>query len=136
MASLWRIKCACGNVANAAPGQVCPKCKRPYEFPQAGGYIQLYRKGSPMGIASGFGLYLNDQPLGYIGNKETVKMPVPFGTHKLHVAVGMSRKCTDLMINVTPQAPRAFVKVWMKPGFWTNSFVLEPASPEEMPNVD
>ena len=95
--------------------------------------ISIYRKGSPLGIAGGFGLYLNGEPYGHIGNRETVKIPVAFGTYTLHVAAGMNRKCTDLIINVTPENPLAYTKVWMKPGFWTNSFVIEPASAEEMP---
>ena len=132
MANLFRVKCSCGNVVNAAVGSVCSKCKQPLTF-SPDGMISIYRKGSPLGIAGGFGLYLNGEPFGHIGNRETVKIPVAFGTYKLHVAAGMNRRCTDLIINVTPENPLAYAKVWMKPGFWTNSFVIEPASVEEMP---
>ena len=127
-----RVKCPCGNVANVFPGQICAKCKRPVPISNQG-LIQLYRKGSPLGVAGGFGIYLNDVPYGYIGNKETVMMPLPFGSYKLHIAVGMSRRCTDMMITLTPENPVAYMKVWMKPGFWSNSFVLEPSTVSEMP---
>ena len=128
----FRIKCNCGLVQDAAAGAVCPQCKQPINFPQ-GGMIYLYRKGSPMGVAGGFGIYINGTPLGLIGNKQTVAIPVGFGTYNLHIAAGMNRKCKDLAINITPENPIAYAKVYMKPGFWTNSFVVEPSTQEEMP---
>ena len=100
MSNLFRVKCSCGKVLNAAVGNVCPKCKQPLKF-SPDGMISIYRKGSPLGIAGGFGLYLNGEPYGHIGNRETVKIPVAFGTYTLHVAAGMNRRCTDLIINVT-----------------------------------
>lgn len=134
MARLLRVKCACGNVMNAAPGNICPKCKRMLEFPPDA-VIYIYRKGSPIGIAGGFGIYINGEPMGYIGNKETVRIPVKYGTYNIHIAAGMNRKCTDLCVTLTPQNRFAYAKVWMRMGFITNSFVLEPASAEEMPNI-
>ena len=133
MAKLLRVKCTCGNVMNDAPGNSCPKCKQPLRFPEDA-MISLYRKGSPLGIAGGFGIYLNGEPMGHIGNRETVRIPLDYGTYNLHVAAGMNRRCTDLTIVLTPENRFAYAKVWMKPGFWTNSFVLEPATQEEMPN--
>ena len=135
MAKLYRMKCACGHVENIAPGGVCPRCKRPAEFPEEG-MILLYRKGSPLGVAGGFGIYLNGEPMGHIGNKETVFIPLKYGTYNLHVAAGMNRRCNDFQLELTPENPKAFVKVWMKPGFWTNSFVLEHATAEEMPYTE
>lgn len=133
MANLLRAKCSCGNVVNAMPGNLCPKCRQPLVFSEEG-CIFLYRKGSPYGVAGGFGIYLNGEPYGYIGNRETVRIPLPYGTYTLHVAVGMSRKCTDLVINLTPENRCAYAKVWIKPGFWANSFVVEPSTAEEIPN--
>ena len=129
----FRIKCNCGLVQDAAAGAVCPQCKQPINFPQ-GGMIYLYRKGSPMGVAGGFGIYINGTPLGLIGNKQTVAIPVGFGTYNLHIAAGMNRKCKDLTCTLTPENRFANAKVWMKPGFWSNSFVIEPAAAEEMPD--
>ncbi len=132
MSYLYRVKCSCGNVLNAAPGNVCPKCKNLLYF-HPDGLLSLYRKGSPLGIAGGFGIYIDGEPMGYIGNRETVHIPLPYGTHNLHVAVGMSRKCQDLIFTLTPDNRNAYAKVWMKPGFWANSFVIEPADVSEMP---
>lgn len=129
---MYRVKCSCGHVLDAAEGSLCPKCRKPIEIPQ-GGMIHLYRKGSPLGIAGGFGIYINNTPLGHIGNKQTVNIPVSYGTYTIHVAVGMNRKCTDLVVNITPENPIAYAKVYMKPGFWTNSFVIEPSTKEKMP---
>lgn len=128
----FRVKCNCGLVQDGFANGVCPQCKQPINFPQ-GGMIHLYRKGSPMGIAGGFGIYINNVPLGHIGNKQTVNIPVSFGTYTLHVAAGMNRKCKDLVIEITPENPIGYAKVYMKPGFWTNSFVVEPSAKEEMP---
>ncbi len=127
-----RIKCNCGLVQDTAEGNVCPKCKQPVNIPKDG-MIHLYRKGSPLGVASGFGIYINSVPLGHIANKQTVSIPVSFGTYTLHVAVGMNRKCKDLTINITPENPVGYAKVYMKAGFWANSFVVEPSTKEEMP---
>lgn len=130
---LFRVKCtACGEVSNSAYGTCCPKCRKPLEFP-SDGLLTFYRKGSPYGIAGGFGLYIDGQPMGYIGNRELLRIPLTYGTHTLHVAVGMSRKCNDLVMNITPQNRYVYAKVWIKPGFWANSFVIEPATADEMP---
>lgn len=134
MAKVYRFKCTCGEVSNVYPGGTCPKCKQPINLP-GDGIIYLYRKGSPLGVAGGFGLYINGEPYGFIGNRETVRIPLPYGTYNLHVASGMNRRCNDMVINLTPENRQAFMKVWMKPGFWTNSFVLEPSVPDEMPDL-
>ncbi len=132
MSKLLRVKCSCGEVANAAVGSVCDKCKKPLEFaPDA--LFTLYRKGSPMGIAGGFGLYINGEPYGYIGNRETLKIPLKYGKYNIHIAAGMSRDCNDMVIDLNPNNRFAYAKVWMRPGFWTNSFVLETATADEMP---
>ena len=131
--SKLRVKCSCGEVMNAQPGGICSKCKKPLDIP-GDAVIRLYRMGSPLGVAGGFGIYLNGEPMGHIGNKETVMLPVQYGTYTLHVAAGMNRKCQDLTCTLTPENRFANAKVWMKPGFWSNSFVIEPAAPEEMPD--
>ena len=131
--SKLRVKCSCGEVTNTQPGGICPKCKKPLEIPEEA-VICLYRKGSPYGVAGGFGVYINDVPMGYIGNKETVMFPVKYGTYTLHVAVGMSRKCNDYTFTLSPENRFANAKVWIKPGFWANSFVIEPATADEMPD--
>lgn len=66
---LFRVRCSCGNVVNAAPGSAC----------------------------------------------------------------GMSRNGNDIKFVLTPTERFGFFKVWMKPGVWTNDFVLEMATPDEMP---
>lgn len=129
-----RVKCACGHVLNTMPGCTCPKCKQPLQISEEGA-IYLYRKGSPLGIAGGFGIYINGEPMGYIGNRETVCIPLPYGVYNLHVAAGMNRRCNDFQINLSPQNRCVYTKVWMRPGVWTNSFVLETARPDEMPNL-
>lgn len=130
--SKLRVKCSCGEVINTVPGGICPKCKKPLDIP-GDAVIRLYRKGSPYGIAGGFGVYVNGEPMGHIGNKETIRIPVKYGTYTLRVAVGMSRKCNDFTVTLTPENRFANAKVWIKPGFWANSFVIEPATAEEMP---
>lgn len=130
MAAKMRIKCPhCGAVENVAAGGVsCPKCGKALESAVA--CVYLYRQGSPYGIAGGFGIYIDGQPYGHIGNKETLCIPLSYGSHTLHCAVGMSRKCRDLQVNLSPENPQAYAKVYIKPGFWTNSFVIEPMDPK------
>ena len=131
MAAKIRIKCShCGEVENVAEGvMACPKCGKPLEA-MTEGRVYLYRQGSPLGVASGFGVYIDGEPYGHIGNQETLCIPLSYGTHNLHVAAGMNRKCRDMQVNLTPQNPQDYAKVYMKPGFWTNSFVIEPLDPK------
>lgn len=132
MANLLRVKCTCGNVMNLAPGGFCTKCRQPVNIP-GDGLLTLYRMGSPLGIAAGFGIYIDGAPMGHIGNKETLFIPLTYGTHNLHIASGMNRRCNDLLVEVTPQNRHFFAKVRIKPGFWTNSFVLEQCTAADMP---
>lgn len=131
MAAKIRIKCShCGEANNVhSLNDLCPKCNKPLGLSEEGS-IYIYRQGSPYGIAGGFGLYINDEPYGYIGNKELLRIPVKFGNYNIHSAVGMSRKCRDLQVSITPENPVVYTKVYMKPGFWANSFVVEHVDPK------
>ena len=132
MSAKIRIKCPhCGEVFNAhSAAEACPKCRQNTNTPTDQGMLYVYRQGSPYGIAGGFGLYLNSTPCGFIGNKELLCFPLPYGTYNIHCAVGMSRKCRDMVVTLSPEAPVAYTKVYIKPGFWTNSFVVEPVDPK------
>lgn len=134
MAAKYRVKCPrCGEVLNLFGSSPCTKCGAPLNA-QLPAMLRLYRMGNFYGVAGGFGIYLNGVPYGYIGNKESLTIPLNYGTYTLHIAVGVSRKCNDLTFTLTPQAPVMCAKTYIKPGFWTNSFGIEPARPEEMPN--
>lgn len=128
-----RVKCShCGEASNVySVNDFCPKCKQPLGIIEEGS-IYIYRQGSPYGIAGGFGIYINGQPYGHIGNKELLRIPVRFGTYNIHAAVGMSRKCRDLQVTVSPEFPVGYTKVYIKPGFWANSFVVEPLDPQKL----
>ncbi len=131
MAAKLRVKCPhCGEASNVfTSNDPCPKCGRPLGI-QEEASIFIYRQGSPYGIAGGFGLFINGESYGYIGNKELLRIPVKYGTYNIHSAVGMSRKCRDLQVTVTPEVPAVFTKVYIKPGFWANSFVVEYVDPK------
>jgi hypothetical protein len=98
-------------------------------LPATGSCIYLYRQGSFYGVAGAFSLYINGVDFGGIGNKELLCIPLPYGTYNIHCAAGMSRKCRDLVVTLSPEMPQAYTKVYIKPGFWTNSFVVEPMDP-------
>ena len=128
----FRVKCPrCGHVQDINGPCGCVKCSA--ELKPQPGEIRMYRMGNFFGAAGGFGVYIDEQPFGHIGNRETVAYSLPFGTHKVHVAAGMNRKCTDMLITLSPEAPVGFLKVRMKVGFLTNKFIIEPSMPEEMP---
>lgn len=131
MAAHIRIKCPyCKEVYNAVPGSaMCPKCHQAVATENQAN-IYIYRQGSPLGIAGGFGIYINGEPMGHIGNKELIRIPVPYGTYNIHSAVGMSRRCQDMQVTLTPQNNVVYTKVYMKPGVWTNSFVIVPVDPK------
>lgn len=126
-----RFKCPnCNDASNIhADATVCPECKKPIA-PSEEGKLYLYRQGSVYGVAGGFGIYINGAPYGHIGNKEFLCLPLPYGTYNIHCAVGMSRKCRDLQVTLSPENPNAYAKVYIRPGFWANSFVVEPIDRE------
>ena len=130
MSAKIRIKCPhCGEASNVKPDvTICPECKKPISLSPEG-CIYLYRQGSPYGVAGGFGIYINGAPFGHIGNRETLCLPLPYGTYNIHCAAGMSRRCEDLVVTLTPENRQAYTKVHIRPGFWTNSFVVEPLDP-------
>lgn len=127
-----RFKCpACQTVADVTNDAGCSKCGAP-NVP--GGYIKMYRMGSAYGVAMPFGIYIDNEPCGYIGNKQTCWIRVPYGTHRVHIAAAANRKCDDVMITILPEHPLEAIKVYMKPGFWTNSFHVISANPSEVPD--
>lgn len=133
MAIKYRLKCPqCGEVINTYHDTQCPKCRNNLYVNQPA-MLQLYRKGNFYGMAGSFGIYLNGEPYGYIGNRESLKIPLPYGNYNLHIAIGISRKCNDLLFTLSPNVPVMYAKTYIKPGFWTNSFGIEVASPDEMP---
>ena len=135
MAIMLRLKCpSCGEVMNAAGFCNCTKCGTPIRY-NGWGMLQSYRMGSPVSIAAGYGIYLDGQPYGHLANKESIRIPLPMGTHTLHMTCGMTRRCEDLTFTLTPEAPAAYVKASIRMGFWSNTIRLTPADPSEMPQA-
>lgn len=130
----YRVKCSkCGNVLDVTGSLPCPKCGNPIDI-NVGGMVQVYRMGSPIGVAAGYGIYLDGQPMGHLANKQSILIPVPFGNHQLHMTCGMTRRCQDLLFAVTPESPNVYAKARIKAGFWTNKIIIEFANPSDMPN--
>lgn len=133
MAVKFRIKCpTCGEIQNIAGETQCCKCHASVT-PNLPAMIRLYRMGSPLGIANGFGIYIDGEPFGYIANKESLRIMLPYGRHTLHLTCGLARKCNDVTFDFTPQTPVLCVKGHMKMGVFLNSMVLEISDPATMP---
>lgn len=133
MSNLFRIKCpSCGNVVDVAGNTTCAKCQNPLVLPEDG-VVQIYRKGSPLGVAVGMGIYLNDIPLGHLANTESIRIPVTYGHYKLHMTHGMNRRCKDQEFDITPDNRYAFMKAHLKMGLITNKVVIEPSTADQMP---
>ena len=134
MSNLLRIKCpSCGNVVDvASTGSPCAKCGNALNLPEEG-VVQIYRMGSPLGIAVGMGIYLNENALGHLANAESIRIPVPYGHYKLHMTHGANRKCKDVEFDVTPEERIVYVKAHLKMGLITNTVVLEKVSGDTMP---
>ncbi len=132
-----RLKCDhCGHVFDAPINPaVCPKCGKDVAA-STDAYVQIYRMGTPCCMLVGFGTYINGEPYGYIGNKESVRIPLPYGTYNFHFTCGMTRRCQDVQITLTPENDKAYVKTRIKPGFWTNSITTQLSTKEEMPPLD
>ena len=133
MAKRFRIKCPnCGELSNLPGNAPCPKCGAPISV-ETQGAIALYRMGSFVGVANGFGIYINNVAYGAIGNRESLIFPLPYGTYQLHVVCGMNRKCNDPVITLSPEDPYVCMKVHKKMGFVQYSFILERVDPSTMP---
>lgn len=133
MAKVFRMKCPhCGNVVNVPQTDPCPKCGTLLDTNQPAA-IAVYRMGNFMGAAAGFGIYINNEPYGAIGNRETLIFPLPYGSYQMHVVCGMNRRCNDPVITLSPNDPFVCLKVHMKMGFVQNSFIIERADPSTMP---
>ncbi len=136
MAAAFRIKCPkCGEIVNIQADQACPKCGEALSTKNEG-EIQIYRKGSPVGMAVGYGVYINGQPMGHIANKESVRLPLPYGTYTIHFTCGMTRRCKDATVTLSADAPVAYIKGAIKTGFWTNTMIVEIAKREDMPDME
>ena len=124
-----RYRCPNGHVFDGSDAQTaCPTCGAP--LPK-GGFIHVYRMGNYMGMAVGMGVYVDDMPYGHIGNKQSIRISVPYGPHKLHMTHTTTRACNDPVFNITPQYPHICCKAhFSKAGF---KIMIEPASPDSMP---
>ena len=125
-----RYRCQNGHVFDGADGQpACPTCGG--ALPR-GGIIQLYRMGNMMGMAVGMGVYIDDVPCGHLANKQSIRISVPYGSHKVHVTHTATRACNDPVFTVSPQYPY----VWCKAHFSAGGFriTVEQADPKDMPN--
>ena len=132
-----RLICpACKNVFDTAvmpPNQIqCPKCRTTFPIPSQG-LLKLYRMGNFMGSAAPASIYINEQPCGFLANQGSINIPLNYGTYKIHMAMGMNRRCNDPVIQVTPDKPLHCYKMHIKMGAFSNTQVLEEASPMDMP---
>lgn len=135
MARKYRMKCPnCGQAQNLMASAPCSKCGTPLSVEQPAA-LALYRMGNVMGAANGFGIYLNEQPFGAIGNKETLFIPLPYGEYKLHIVCGMNRKCNDPVFRLSPEDPFVCLKVHMEMGFLQSKFMIERVDPSTMPQT-
>lgn len=124
-----RHRCQNGHVFNGTAGQTaCPTCGAP--LPK-GGYIQIYRMGNYMGSLVGMGIYIDGVPYGHVGNRESVRVSVPYGTHELHMTHTSTRNSSRPKLIIAPDRPYAFCKAhFSKAGF---SIGIEEAPPDSMP---
>lgn len=127
-----RIKCPkCGKIVDISAPTTCSCGEQLGAFQ---GAVQVYRMGNPLGMAVGFGVYINGQPWGHLGNTETVTYTLPFGTYTFHMTHGVSRKCKDITVTLSPETPVAYLKARIKPGVFTNTVIIEPSDPSAMPH--
>lgn len=135
MSKELRLKCSCGHVFDVETLTPCPNCNQPVNV-CTDGVLQLYRMGSPVGIAVGYGIYINGQPYGHLGNTQTIRIPLPYGTYNIHCTAGMTRDCKDLTITLSPENKFAYAKARIQPGFWANTIHIEAATEADMPNIE
>lgn len=130
---MYRFKCECGCVYDSKEeALVCPKCGK-INSTEGMGIIQVYRMGSPIGIAVPEELYIDGNGFGVLMNKQTAKLVLPYGTHTVHCALTMNRNCNDQQITLTEENNAAYVKAAIKAGFFVNKIRLTICNKEDMP---
>lgn len=131
MNNLLRVKCPkCQKVQDI--NGVTP-CECGFTLEPQQGTVVLYRKGHPSGAMLGAGVYIDGQPFGHLAATETAAFSLPFGTHTFRMTLGAIRRCKDITVTITPENPVAYIRGAVKMGFWSNSMILTPSSPAEMP---
>jgi hypothetical protein len=131
MNNLLRVKCPnCQKVQDI--NGITP-CQCGFNLEPQQGTVTLYRKGHPAGAMVGAGVYIDGQPFGHIAATEMVTYSLPFGSHNFHVTMGATRKCKDIVVTISPEHPVGYIKSEVKMGFWSNTMILTPSSPAEMP---
>lgn len=132
MSNLLRVKCpSCGNVVDLAGNGPCAKCNNQIVLPEDG-VLQIYRMGNPVGMAAGMGIYLNEVPLGHLANADSIRIPVAYGHYKLHMTLGMNRKCQSIEFDVTPAERTIYAKAHIKMGLISNTVVIEKVTADQM----
>ena len=132
----YRVVCPkCQKAMNVKGNGPCPECGAEITIPGEG-MIRIYRMGNMIGSAVGAGIYINGKPYGHVGNRGTVQIPLPFGTYKLHMTMGMNRRCNDPEITLSPENPVANLKMHIRMGFISNTMVIEAADPSTMPPAE
>ncbi len=136
MAKRYRVKCSnCNEMVNVTEDKVCPKCNAPLSFRESSG-IQIYRMGSPFGVAGAYEILINGVTYGRIGNKENIFIPLAYGTYSLHFCCGLTKSPIDVTVSISLKEPKAFVKIATKVGFWTNDIIASIVSKNEMPPLE
>lgn len=140
MSTLLRFKCPnCGRVQDVPGNGPCRKCRVMITLPPDG-VIQIYRIGVPYGMAYRMKIYLNDIPLGYLGNTESIRIPVPYGHYKIYMKLpdrSMHRSTGIIQeFDITPNNRYVFFKTQINPGYSNDTVYLEPTTADQMPPLN
>ena len=108
LSTLFRFKCPkCGKVAEITGDCPCPKCHALSMLP-ADGVIQIHRNSKGYRSLERTRLFINEIPLGYMRDMESIRIPVLYG----HYSIRMT---------------------YLGDAFRTSTISFEFAAPEEMP---
>ena len=138
MSTLLRFKCPdCGRVSDIPCDGPCPRC-RIYTTLPVDGVIQIYRKGHAIGAALDMKLFINEIPLGYLKNMQSIRIPVPYSHYSIRLEY-MKRKFFNVShgipieFDITPN--NRIVHLKTNSSFTMNSSTvsLEFSRPEDMP---
>ena len=137
MSNLLRVKCPfCGKVQDIPYNCQCRKCGKGIILPEDG-VIQVYRMGNLMGMALRMRMYLNEIHLGYLGNMESIRIPVPYGhyTFRMKNPEKGIRRCYTVGVefDITPNNRFVYLKAHSIPGAINSTVVVEQVPADQMP---
>ena len=127
----YRFKCECGKLYDSNDeSMACPSCQKENST-EGFGIIQLNRPSNYIGCLIKMNIFIDDQPYGPLADSSSIKLVVPYGTHKLRTNMSTVKRCKDQELILSAEEPVAYFKTGVD--FFGTQINISPSTKEKMP---